>query len=267
MPFLLFQNKKIAYQSQGQGTSVIFVHGFCEDHTIWEDFNPEIIAAGYRVITVDLPGFGESEVVPDASVETMATIVNELLSYLDIEKAVFIGHSLGGYVGLAFAKTYTARLLGLGLFHSHPYADSEEKKQGRRRSMEVVRSKGGALFVRQLIPGLFAESFARSHPDLMEQLIRRAAAYPPEGILNALQAMHDRPDQSDVLKNIQQPVLFIIGKEDTAVPKEASLKQTTLPDMSSVVILEGVGHMGMFEAKAQTQQAVVEFLRWCTQAS
>lgn len=126
-----------------------------------------------------------------------------------------------------------------------------------------MQTDGVATFVEKLIPGLFAPDFAKSHPAIIDQLIVRASTYPSEGITNALQAMHDRLDQSDVLKNIQQPVLFIIGKEDTAIPKEASMNQTKLPDTSSIVILEKVGHMGMLEAKEETQAAVLAFLEVC----
>lgn len=129
MNFITFQRKKIAYQLEGKGTPVVFVHGFCEDRTIWDEFKPEIVAAGYCVFTLDLPGFGESEILENTSVEVMADVVNAVLVEAQLSKIVLIGHSLGGYVALAFAKKYAEKLLGLGLFHSHPYPDSEEKKK------------------------------------------------------------------------------------------------------------------------------------------
>lgn len=264
MKYLTIQDKKIAYQTVGKGTPVVFVHGFAEDHTVWDVWAQEVIAAGYQVITLDLPGFGESDVIPNVSIETMANLVDEVLLQLHLAKVIYIGHSMGGYVGLTFAKKYPEKLLGLGLFHSHPYADSEEKREGRRRSIEIVRTKGNALYVKQLIPGLFATKFVKSNSFLVDKLVHRASAYPSEGIINALQAMLERPDQSEVLKNIQQPVLFIIGKEDTAIPAEASRSQMALPDTSSILLLDEVAHMGMFEARKKTQQAVVEFLELCT---
>lgn len=129
MNFITFQRKKIAYQLQGKGTPVVFVHGFCEDSMVWDEFIPEIVAAGYNVLTLDLPGFGESEVVQDASVEVIADVINAVLVELQLSNIILIGHSLGGYVALAFAKKYADKLIGLGLFHSQPYADSEEKRK------------------------------------------------------------------------------------------------------------------------------------------
>ncbi len=263
MKFITFQNSKIAYKTEGKGTAVVFVHGFGADSTLWDDFKPEILKAGYQVITIDLPGFGKSELIENASIETMAEMVHELLLQLNLEKIVYIGHSMGGYIGMAFAEKYSDRLLGLGMFHSHPYADTAEKKEGRRRSMEVVRAKGTPLFVKQLIPGFFTPKFAKSNSFVVDKLVHRASVYSPAAIINALQAMHDRPDRSEILKNFPHPVLFIIGKEDTAVPQDASMNQTTLPAVSSIVILEEVAHMGMLEARKKSQQAVLEFLQWC----
>lgn len=263
MKHITYQDKKIAYNSEGKGTPVVFVHGFGADSTVWHDFKSEIAKGGYQVITPDLPGFGESELIENASIETMAEVVHELLVQLNLDKIVFIGHSMGGYIGLAFAEKYGEMLLGLGMFHSHPYADTEEKKEGRLRSINVVQEKGTALFVKQLIPGFFAPKFVKSSSFQVDKLVHRASNYSSEAIINALQAMRQRPDRSEVLKNFKQPVLFIIGKEDTAVPQDASMNQTTLPDTSSIVILEEVGHMGMLEARKKTQQAILEFLNFC----
>ncbi len=147
MKFIAFQNKKVAYQVEGKGTAVVLVHGFCEDSTIWEEFRAGLLEENYRLISIDLPGFGRSEVLPVVNIEQMAEAVHAVLLKLNISKAVFIGHSMGGYAGLAFARLYPELLMGLGLFHSHPYADSEEKKENRRRSVAFIKRQGHALFV------------------------------------------------------------------------------------------------------------------------
>lgn len=264
MKYFTYQDRKIAYLIEGKGTPVLFVHAFGTDSSEWTDFKPEIIKAGYQVITLDLPGFGESEFIENASIEVMADLIHKLVGALNLDKIIYIGHSMGGYIGMAFAEKYGDKLLGLGLFHSHPYADTEAKKEARRGSIEFVKTKGTALFVKQLLPGFFTSKFVKSNSFLVDKLVLRASKYPSEAIINALQAMMQRPDRSEVLKNFEKPVLFIVGKEDTAVPQDASMNQLTLPDTSSIVILEEVAHMGMFEAKKKTQQAVIEFLNWCT---
>lgn len=264
MKYITYQGKKIAYTSQGKGTAVLLVHAFGTDSSEWDDFKSEIVKAGYQVITPDIPGFANSELIENASVDTMAEAMHEITVQLNLDQLIYIGHSMGGYIGLAFAEKYGDQLLGLGLFHSHPYADTEEKKEGRRRSMEVVQGKGTALYVKQLIPGFFTSKFAKSNSFIVDKLVHRAATFSSEAIMTALRAMMQRPDRSEVLKNFKKPVLFIVGKEDTAVPPDASMNQLTLPETSSIILLDEVAHMGMFEARKKTQQAVLEFLNFCT---
>lgn len=265
MKFTNYQDKKIAYSAEGKGTPIVLLHGFCEDSFVWNDYKQTFLDAGYRVICIDLPGFGGSELLENASIENYAQAVHAVIEDIGLAKIILIGHSMGGYTSLAFAEKYSKKLLGMGMFHSHPAADDAEKLEGRHRSLEVVRTKGAALYVKQLIPGFFYEKFARSNTFLVDKLIHRAARYNPEGIIAALHVMSNRPDRSEVLRSFKKPVLFIIGKEDKAVPAEPSMAQTTLVETASILILEGVGHMGMFEAKKQTQQAILKFAEFCVQ--
>lgn len=262
MKFITYRNKKIAYQVEGKGPAVMLVHGFCEDSNIWEEFRADLLEENYRVIRIDLPGFGRSEVLPSVSIEQMAEAVHAVLMKLKANEIIFIGHSMGGYVGLAFARLYPKMLRGLGLFHSHPYADSEEKKENRRKSVEFIKRQGHALFVKQLIPSLFNEKFANSNAFLLEKLTYRAAKGKSAGIIAAQEAMIEREDETKVLSEIEVPVLFIIGEEDQAVPPE-SIEQIHLPQAASIHILEKVGHMGLFEASKKTQLIVRQFLAFC----
>ena len=262
MKFITYQDKKIAYKTEGKGAAVVLLHGFCEDSSIWEEFRVDLLEENYRVIRIDLPGFGKSEVLPDASIEQMAEAVHAVLLKLNLAKVVFIGHSMGGYVGLAFARLYPELLMGLGLFHSHPYADSEEKKENRRKSVAFIQRQGHALFVKQLIPGLFNQRFAKSNAFLIEKLTYRAARGKSAGIIAAQKAMIERPDETSTLKSLNVPVLFIIGEEDQAVPPE-NAEQIHLPQAASIHILEKVGHMGLFEARKQTQRIVRQFVQFC----
>ncbi|MCB0549267.1 MAG: alpha/beta hydrolase [Phaeodactylibacter sp.] len=262
MKFITYQDKKIAYQTEGKGTAVLLVHGFCEDHTIWEEFRTDLLEENYRVIRIDLPGFGRSETLPGASIEQMAEAVHAVLLRLDIKRVVFIGHSMGGYVGLVFARLYPELLMGLGLFHSHPYADSEDRKETRRKSVAFIKRQGHALFVKQLIPSFFNQKFANSNAFLLEKLTYRAARGKSAGIIAAQEAMIGRKDETQVLTALEAPVLFIIGEEDQAVPPE-SIEQIHLPQAASIHILEKVGHMGLFESRKKTQQIVRQFVSYC----
>ena len=258
-------NKQIAFDSEGKGQAVIFLHGFGNDRSVWNEFKTDLLEEKFRVICIDLPGFGNSESLDDTSIENMAGAVNAVIDHLKLDQLILIGHSMGGYVSLAFAQKYPDKLIGLGMFHSHPYADTEEKKKGRDKGINFIRRQGHILFVKQLIPNLFAEKFVRSNTFLVDKLVYRASKYSSEAIINALEAMKARPDRSAVLTNIQIPVLFIIGQQDQAVPMKYSMDQTHLPETSSIHVLEKVGHMGMFEAKKQTQRIVRQFAEFCIQ--
>ncbi len=263
MKFTDYQGGKVAFDSQGKGPAVALLHGFCEDRSVWDDFKSEFVDAHFRVVCVDLPGFGQSDVPVAAGVEYYADAVHAVLNELNIEKVILIGHSMGGYTALAFAEKYPETILGLGLFHSHPYADSEEKKEARRKSIQFIRDHGHVVFVKQLIPGLFAPAYAHGQSFQLARLIHAASTYPAGGITAGLEAMIRRPDRSALLAGASYPVLFIIGEEDKAIPADQSLSQTLLPRTASVHILEKVGHMGMFEAQKKTQRIVREFVQFC----
>ncbi len=265
MKYLLYQQRKVAYSVQGKGAdTLVLLHGFCEDSSIWDEWKADLVAAGYRIVCVDLPGFGESEPAREASIEYYADAVHAVVEEeLGQNRFLLIGHSMGGYTALAFAEKYPAQLVGLGLFHAHPYADSEAKKEARQKSIRFVQEQGAALYVKQLIPDLFAAAWAKTNPFVVNRLIHRASAYLPQGITDGLTAMMTRPDRHGVLARASWPVLFIIGEEDKAIPAEWSIAQTSLPAIASVHMLEKTGHMGMLEAPRKTQQIVREFAEYC----
>jgi pimeloyl-ACP methyl ester carboxylesterase len=259
MNWIAFHGKKVAYYDQGTGATLVLLHGLCEDSTIWNEFIKEL--PQFRIIRVDLSGFGESELLPEPSIDLMAQSVKAVLNELGVTESVLIGHSLGGYVSVAFAKRYPDGIKGLGLFHSHPYADSEDKKKERRKSIQFIQKNGSILYVKQLIPGLFAELFATSNEFLINSLIFKASKYPPAAIISAHEAMLHRPDQAQVLRDAPYPVLFIIGKQDKVIPYQVSLNQTHLPAIADIHILPKVAHMGMFRAKEETLKIVRNFMQ------
>jgi pimeloyl-ACP methyl ester carboxylesterase len=263
MQTILFQDKKVAYYTGGvKGTPLVFLHGFCEDSSMWDDFL-EIFEDEYQTIRVDLPGLGKSDPVEGVTIEFMAKAVLAVLEELRVEKFILVGHSMGGYVSLEIGKIAGDRIIGLGLFHSHPFADTDDKKESRDKAINFIESHGHQLFVKQFIPNLFAVDFAKSNTFLVDKMIHRASRYTQEGIIGALNAMKNRSDNASVLKDFPAPVLFIIGELDEAIPYDISIEQTHLPAIADIHILPKVGHMGMFRAKKETQGIVRRFVRFC----
>jgi len=252
-------NSMLSYRDEGKGTPLVLVHGFCESKEVWKDFSATL-SSKFRVITPDLPGFGESKLEDaNTSMEYYADKLHALLKRLDIQKCILVGHSLGGYVGLAFAEKYEHQLFGLGLFHSTAFEDTQEKKDNRDRTIKFVEKHGVEAFASTAVTPLFYPPKREELKKEIDLMIRIAAGSSKEGVIGAAQAMRDRKDRTDVLKKIKCPVLFVVGKEDQSVTLEKSLQQCYLPQHSVVHFLSDTSHMGMFERKNDTLNIVEGF--------
>lgn len=243
----------------GKGGVLVFLHGFCESKQMWADFI-EPLQQKFRTIALDLPGFGDNTGnTASLSMAAMADNVKEQLDAVGIRQCILIGHSMGGYVSMAFAQKYGALLSGLCLFHSSALPDTDEKKENRNKTIDYVERHGVASFINPFIEPLFY----RENRDRLAQEIQLmkdiGKSTPKESVTGALAAMRDRPDLSHVLQELQCPVLFIFGKEDGAVPLEKALEQCHLPNNSMVYFLGKTGHMGMFERTYETRKALEKF--------
>lgn len=261
------KNDTLSYIDLGKGSAVVLVHGFCEDLNIWNDYTRQL-SADYRVIVPDLPGFGKSspEFGEAVNMEYYARRVHEVLDIVltEQERVTFIGHSLGGYVALAFAELYPERINGIGLFHSTAFPDNEEKKQSRDKVAQYIQDKGSAAFTDNFVEPLFYLGNRARLKEEIEQLKSRARLTSKEGAVAATLAMKERPDRTHVLKECEVPVLFIAGKKDTSIPYEKSMEQFHLPAKSLIYSLDNVGHMGMLEEKEECLTVVKSFVELCT---
>ncbi len=265
MEQIAYQGKQIAYFDHNPGKSrdaeglpVVLLHGFLEDSRLWDEWLP--LLPTRRYICIDLPGAGSSELTDNLTMAAMAEVVAAVIAHLGLQKFILTGHSMGGYVALAYAEKWAEKLAGLCLFHSHPFADSEEKKAGRLKAIEFIKTNGHVIYVRQTIPQLFIYDFSKGYQMEVNRLIHNAMHFTPEAIIAALDSMRQRQDRSDVLRNLQCPVLMLIGQHDTAVPLELSMAMTPLPSRGIVHVFSTVGHMGMFSASRETAKAFKEFL-------
>ncbi|PSL50154.1 pimeloyl-ACP methyl ester carboxylesterase [Chitinophaga niastensis] len=255
-------NGNVTWLDEGEGAPVVLIHGFSENAGLWE-IQTAWLKAHYRVIIPDLPGTAAAPLSTPLTIESMAEYVYAILLAEDIKTAVIIGHSMGGYIALALAEKYPQLLKGLGLFHSTAKADSEEKKEGRRKSIKLMEEYGGETFLRQTLPNMFSPVAKASDPDLVNVYIKMGMECQLPALVAYYEAMRDRPDRTAVLKSINVPVLFIIGKDDNAVPLDNVLPQITLPRISSIHIFENVGHMGMWEIVAPSNVILQDFVTFC----
>ena len=167
---------------------------------------------------------------------------------------------MGGYITLAFAEKYPERLNGFTFLHSTAFADSEEKKTARRKSIEFIRKYGAAEFIKQSSPNLFSEHTKSENPSLIQELISRYDNFEADVLVYYYEAMMQRPDRTNLLRSFKKPIQFIIGEGDNAVPLEQSLRLCYLPEFSYIHILESAGHIGMWEAKAEVNNFLLAFI-------
>lgn len=251
------------YTREGQGKTIVFLHGFCESIQIWDFFKPYFIG-GYEVVCLDLPGHGKSEGLGyETTIEKIAFQVNETLDSLQIAKPIIIGHSLGGYVGLAYAEMYPEKLAGLCLFHSSAFADAPEKKENRNKTIDYVEKHGVEAFSNPFVPNLFFHKRREILKEKIEYATQIARKMTVENIANATRAMRDRKETLEVLKESKVPIAFIVGKEDSAVTLNKSLEQCQLPSISHTLFLGETGHMGMFERPEECKSFLSGFLKAC----
>ncbi len=245
--------------------SITFLHGFCENKNLWKRFADQL-QGQYRVIALDLPNFGESFLDSEISIEEMANCVRNTLKGLNIHETVLVGHSLGGYVGMAFAEQYPFMLKGLGMFHSTAFADSEAKQEGRQKAIEHLKAHGTKDFLKDFFPNLYAPKNQNLYQNAILEQFDEVRNIKPEALIATLEAMKNRPDRSGVLATLEMPVLYVIGKQDANIPLEQSLEQCHLAARSLVQILENIGHIGMIEAEKETLRMVNYFAHYCFQS-
>jgi pimeloyl-ACP methyl ester carboxylesterase len=263
---IVVRGKSLNYTIGGSGPAIVLLHGFLENLSIWDSLT-HFLATDFTVVCIDLPGFGKSEVVGNIhGMPLMAETVKHVLEQENIEDCIMAGHSMGGYVALAFAEQNPDKLKGLVLFHSQAAADDAEGKRNRDRTIEIVKNNRKD-FISAFIPLLFAEENVSRFEAEIAQLKMLSGQTSVEGIMAALAGMRDRNDYLQLLETIEIPVYFIVGKQDSRIALEKMLPQLALPKNCEALILDGVGHMGFIEAKEITMKAVKHFAERMNEAS
>ncbi|MCU0439089.1 MAG: alpha/beta hydrolase [Raineya sp.] len=246
----------------GSGKPVVLIHGFCENETVWDGFVPTL-AKNNQIISLDLGGFGKSShLLPNScSIEALAEQVKTLLDSLEIDKAIFIGHSLGGYVSLALAEKYSSLIEKICLFHSTALADTPEKKDTRNKVIDFVKKVGVERYIESFVSPLFYQPRLEELKNSILEVEKVGKTTSIETIINVVAAMRDRENRLDIVKNAKYPILYIIGKNDGAVTIESYQEQINCNSLIETLILEETGHMGMFERPQETLEALLLFCR------
>lgn len=245
------------YNKAGNGQPVVLIHGFCEDNTC---FNEQVLLLKEHctVITPNLPGIGFSELPAENTMQTMADAVYELLQHLNITNCVMIGHSMGGYVTLAYAKKYQHTLKSFGLLHSTALPDDEARKLKRNQAKALIEQKGAAFYAKNFIPPLFHPN---TNPSLITPCLQAANNFTAQALSAALMAMKNRNDSIDVIQQTTLPVFFGIGKHDELIPQQTMFNQALLCKQSYIAYLKNSAHMGHLEETNLLAQHILTFIK------
>lgn len=258
METLLYKNTQISYSDTGKGTAVVLLHGFLENKTMWDVYVSELSKKN-RIITIDLLGHGETESL--GYIQTMeenADVVHEVLAKLKIRKAIFVGHSMGGYVALAFAELYPEKMKGLVLLNSTSKEDSPERKKNRDRAIKAVK-KDYETFIRLSIANLFSEENREILINEIEAVKIQALKTPLQGIVASLEGMKIRKDREFLLHTTTFPKLLIVGKKDPVLNYEENLEQIKNTDVELVTFPDG--HMSSIENREELLSVLTDFFK------
>ncbi len=260
MPSSQFKNIEIHYTSSGAGNTVVLLHGFLENLSMWNQIIPQL-SKNYQIINIDLLGHGKTGNLGYIhTMEMQAEIVKHVLNKLKIDNCIMIGHSMGGYVALAFAQLNSQYLQGLCLMNSTALPDSPEKKMNRDRGIKAVKYNP-EIFVRMAIPNLFSESSRTKFPNKIKEITNEALKISQQGIIAAMEGMKIRRDRKKLYQILEVPIQMIIGKQDPALDYKSLISQTKNTKVEVVEFPDG--HMSHIENKDALIYTLNKFITNC----
>jgi pimeloyl-ACP methyl ester carboxylesterase len=257
---ILVKNTRIEFETFGKGSAVVLLHGFLESSFMWKDIVP-ILSKKYKVVTLDLLGHGASENHGYIhSMEDQAEIVKSVLNHLKLRKYVIIGHSMGGYIALAFAKLFPKNVKGICLLNSTALPDSKEKKINRNRAIKAVK-ENYKTFIKIAVPMLFSEKNRTLLKKEIQNCINDALRMNPQGITAALEGMKIRKNQTKLYVNSSYPIHMVISKEDPALDYTSLIHQTKNTKVTTSELPDG--HMSYIENKTEVIKILSNFIKSC----
>lgn len=252
---------ELAYEDEGAGDALVLIHGFPLSHATWDE-QAAVLRRECRVIRPDLRGLGASSVPPGPYLmETLAGDVAALLDALGIERATIAGHSLGGYVALAFYRLYAERTRGLALVSSRVQADAPEGVRTRLALADRIEREGMQVFLEYGIPVFFAERVYEERPDMVRRAREIAAARDPRGAAAMYRGMAARMPSEDLLEDIDVPFLVVAGTEDRLIDPALQKYAADAVPHARYVELRGCGHFPLYERPVETAAALLDLVR------
>lgn len=245
------------YKKIGKGSqTLLLVHGFMSDGTVW-DAVASALKDDFQIIIPDLDGYGNSsELQSYITLKELAFEFKNILDSENIEKVTYVGHSMGGYIGLEFLEHFESMLNQFVMLNSHIYTDSDKRSTNRTKTIAFLQKYGSKLYVKESFRTLFSPEFAANHSDIVSNMMEKAHSYPVQTLIHSCQAMIARKNHEQTIQNAKIPIHFLMGEIDSLIPVNEYIKMTKLNPLSKTYILEKGGHMGMHE----NTQDVIDYI-------
>ena len=250
----------VAYEDIGQGPEVVFIHGFPLSRTMWGPQTGSLVASGYRVITFDLPGFGESDPMPIEKMSDYAEVLVKLLQHLKVRKAVIAGMSMGGYILFEFMARYPQYFEAALLIVTRAENDDLAAKAKRSELIQEVQGGNSEVVISAFEKILFGEKTNLNNPDLIHFVRGMMKQASSVGLVDGLNAMKNRMDRYHTLTGFAYPVWILTADEDKAIPVSYSRDMEQALNHCRLDIIKGAGHMVNMEKSKEFNHLLLDFL-------
>ncbi len=257
---VLFKNSVLHYKIYGKGKYLMLIHGFGEDWRVWE-YQIEALSKYYTLILPDIFGSGNSDMlnVENITIDLYAEGLREIILAEKIKQFSVFGHSMGGYIALAYLAQFPEDVSSIGLIHSTAYSDDENKLEQRNKSIQFIHEFGSLAFLKTTVPKLFSTN--KCNNSFIDSFLQMGINISKNTLIQYYNAIKNRPDRIDLLKNASIPVLFICGIEDTLVRYTDNISQSILPRISEIKLLTNTAHIGFYENPSLSNNAIILFLQ------
>ena len=257
---VLFKNSVLHYKVTGTGKCLMLIHGFGEDWRVWK-YQIEAISKHYTLILPNIFGSGDSDMLEgeNITIDNYAEGLKEIILAEKIKQLSIFGHSMGGYIALAYLAQFPEDVSSIGLLHSTAYADDENKIEERNKSIQFIREFGSLPFLKSSVPKLF--SAFKHNKSFFDAFMQMGINISKNTLIQYYNAIKNRPDRIDLLKKVTIPVLFISGMEDKVVSYNDNIGQSILPSISEIKLLTNTAHIGFYENPDLSNNAIILFLQ------
>lgn len=251
----------ISYHDEGEGVPVVLIHGHPFDGTMWGPQMGILGQSGYRVVVPDLRGYGRTTVVPGATaIDVFAADIVALLDYLELDRVVLAGLSMGGQIVMEFARLFPRRTMGLVLADTTAKAETSGSRRDRYEMADRLVAEGMGRYSVEVLPMMLSANTIASRPAIAEHVLSMMGGTPPDGAAAALRGRAERPDYTETLSSLDVPVLILVGSEDEFTPIDDSQLMHELIEDSELVTIDGVAHLPNLEREDEFNRALVRFL-------